>query len=228
MYRSGRQERAEDTDAQRDRTAVDELARDPRLLRRRRRVDVPDELDELLLRALGAVDESEDPDDERQKRDGGEEELERDRAREEGTFVVREGGGDGARVADECPDGGQDAASLVGAGLSGAFVSDFFSAFVSPVVSPFASDFVSLFLSLFLSLFASLFASLFVSELALAESELFSAGRLSVLYQPDPLKTMAGVEMRRRGFLPQLGHFSSALSLYDWTAENTWPQWSQR
>jgi hypothetical protein len=220
VYRSGRQERAEDTDAQRDRTAVDELARDPRLLRGRRRIDVPDELDELLLRALGAVDESEDPDDERQKRDGGEEQLERDRAREEGTFVVREGGGDGARVADECPDGGQDAASLFGAGLSGAFVSDFFSVFVSLLVSPFASDFVSLFLSLF--------ASLFVSELVLPESELFSAGRLSVLYQPDPLKTMAGVEMRRRGFLPQLGHFSSASSLYDWTAENTWPQWSQR
>jgi hypothetical protein len=58
----------------------------------------------------------------------------------------------------------------------------------------------------------------------LLESELFSPGRLSVLYQPEPLKTIAGVEMRRRGFFPQLGHFSSASSLNDWTAENTWPQ----
>ena len=41
--------------------------------------------------------------------------------------------------------------------------------------------------------------------------ELFSPGRLSVLYQPEPLKTIAGIDRRRRGFLPQLGHFSQRL-----------------
>jgi hypothetical protein len=216
VYRAGREDRADDADAERDRTTVDELARDARLLRCRRGVDVPDELDELLLRAFGSEDESEDPDDERQERDGREEQLEGDRPRQEGAFVIGERGGDGARVAGECSGLDQDAASLFGAGLSGAFVSDFFSVLVSLLGSLLASD------------FASLFLSLFASVLELPESELFSAGRLSVLYQPDPLKTMAGVEMRRRGFLPQLGHFSRASSLNDWTAENTWPQWSQR
>ena len=68
------------------------------------------------------------------------------------------------------------------------------------------------------------FESVFLSEVAVLASDPFSAGRLSVLYQPDPLKTIAGVDIRRRGFLPQLGHFSRGSSLYDCTAENTWPQ----
>ena len=83
VYRAGRQEGPEDPDTQRDRAAVDELARDPRLLRRRGRIDVADELDELLLRPLRAVDESEDADDQREERDGRKEQLERDRAGEE-------------------------------------------------------------------------------------------------------------------------------------------------
>jgi hypothetical protein len=212
VYRAGREDGADDAEAERDRTAVDELPRDPRLLRRRRRIDVADQLDELLLRALRAIDEPEDADDESQERDGREEDLEGDCASEEGALVIKKGGGDGAGVADEWPERCQDAASLFGAGLSAAFVSDFFSVFASPLASPLVS------------LLASDFVSLFLSEVELPESELFSAGRLSVLYQPDPLKTIAGVEMRRRGFLPQLGHFSSASSLNDWTAENTWPQ----
>ena len=52
--------------------------------------------------------------------------------------------------------------------------------------------------------------------------------RESVLYQPEPLNTMAGGTMSLRGRFPQLGQVSSGSSLNDWTAENAWPQWSQR
>jgi len=38
------------------------------------------------------------------------------------------------------------------------------------------------------------------------------------------LNTIAGIDSRRRGFFPQLGHFSRDSSLNDWTAEKTWPQ----
>jgi hypothetical protein len=209
--RTGRQDRPDDANAEGYRAAVNELPRDAGLLRRRGRIDIAYQLNELLLRALRPVDEAKDPDDEREERDEREEQLVSDRAREERAFVFREGCGDGARVADDCPDRCQEAASLFDppslfdAGFSGAFVSLFLSAFVSLLVSVFVSVLVSLFLS------------------ALA-SEVLSAGRLSVLYQPEPLKTIAGVEMSRRGFLPQLGHFSSASSLNDCTAENTWPQ----
>jgi len=206
--RTGRQDGPDDADAQRDRAAFDELPRDARLLRRRGGIDIAYELDELLLRSLRTVDESEDPDDECEQRDEREEQLVGDRAREERAFVGGEGVGDGASVADEGPEERQDAASLFGAGFSGAFV----------------SAFLSVFGSLFVSLFVSPLVSLFLSALAPVSSDPFWAGRLSVLYQPEPLKTIAGVEMRRRGFLPQFGHFSSAASLNDWTAENTWPQ----
>jgi hypothetical protein len=189
------------------------LAHDARLLRRRRRIDAAQERTQLLLRALRSGRESEDADDQRDERDRREEKLERDGAGEEYALVIPEGRCDGARVADECPERPQDAASLLGVGLSGAFVSDFFSAFESAAL-----------LSLFVSVLVSDFASLFLSLVELVASDPFSAGRLSVLYQPEPLKTIAGVEIKRRGFLPQLGHFSSASSLYDWTAENTWPQ----
>lgn len=54
------------------------------------------------------------------------------------------------------------------------------------------------------------------------------APRLSLMYQPDPLNTIAGFERSRRGGLPQLGHAVSASSLKDWTALKAWPQWSQR
>jgi hypothetical protein len=39
------------------------------------------------------------------------------------------------------------------------------------------------------------------------------------LYQPDPLKTIAGEVISLRGRLPQLGHFSTGPSLYERTAE---------
>jgi hypothetical protein len=213
---AGRDDRADDTETQGDAAPFDELIDDLGLLRRRRGIERADQLPELLLGALGSEDESQDAGDERQDRYGREEELEGDRTGEEGTLVVSERRQDGARVADECPDRGQDAASLFGAGLSAAFVSDLVSPFVSALVS------------LLESLFTSDLLSLFLSELLVLSDELFSPGRLSVLYQPDPLKTIAGIDRRRRGFLPQLGHFCSASSLNDWTAENTWPQWSQR
>jgi len=64
-----------------------------------RRVDVPNDLDEILLGALGPVDEGEDADEQREKRDQREEELVRDRAGEERAIVVREAldGGSAAR-----------------------------------------------------------------------------------------------------------------------------------
>lgn len=59
----------------------------------------------------------------------------------------------------------------------------------------------------------------------------FSAGaddaRLSVLYQPDPLNTIADGVIRRRGRFPHVGHRSTGGSLYDRTTENACPQWSQ-
>ena len=48
--------------------------------------------------------------------------------------------------------------------------------------------------------------------------------RLSVLYQPDPLKTIAGAVMRRRGRFPQFGHAATGSSLNDRTALKTCPQ----
>jgi hypothetical protein len=174
-----------------------------------------DQLRQLLLRPLRPEDESEDADDERQDRDDREEQLEGDAAREERAFVVRERRGDGPSVADQCPDQRQDEASLFCDGFSGAFVSD-----LSDLLSPF----VSVLVSLLVSPLVSALASPFLSALAVPSDELLSAGRLSVLYQPEPLKTIAGIERRRRGFFPQLGHFSSASSLNDWTAEKTWPQ----
>ena len=113
-----------------------------------------------MLRPFRPVDEAEDPDDQREERDQREEQLIRDRACEERTFVGREGRGDGARVADQGPDRRQDAASLFdppplfGAGLSGAFVSVFLSPFVS-LFSPFASLLVSVLVSVFVSVFFS-------------------------------------------------------------------------
>jgi hypothetical protein len=212
VYGTRREHRSDETDAERDPAALDELAHDARLARCRRRIDIANELRQLLLRQLGSVDEAEDADGESGQRDQCEEDLEGDPSGEERALVGSEGGGDGAGVAGERLDRDQDAASLFGAGFSDAFVSDFLSLFVSPfvsvLVSPLASDFVSLFLS----------------ALTAPSAELLSAGRLSVLYQPDPLNTIAGAEMRRRGRLPQLGHFSSASSLNDWTAENTCPQ----
>jgi hypothetical protein len=210
--RAGGEDRADDADAERELTTRDELARDARLLRRRGGIEVAQKLDQLLLRAVRPIDESDDTDEQREQRDQREEQLVCDRAREERAFVIPERGRDGARVADEGPDPCQDAASLFGDGLSGAFDSDFFSVFASVLVSPFVSALVSDFVSLFLS------------PLVPPSSEPFWAGRLSVLYQPDPLKTIAGVDNKRRGFLPQFGHFSSGSSLYDCTAENTWPQ----
>src|SRR5688572_26759914 len=223
MDGAGRDDRADDTHTQGDAAALDELVDDLGLLHRRGGIERADQLPELLLRTFGVEDESQDTRDQRQDRDRREEQLEGDRAGEEGTLVIRERRNDGARVADECPDRCQDAASLFGDGFSGAFVSDL-SALVSLFVSPLVSDFVSP----LESPLAGALVSPFLSALLAPSAELFSAGRLSVLYQPEPLNTIAGIDSRRRGFLPQLGHFSSESSLNDWTAENTWPQWSQR
>ena len=72
--------------------------------------------------------------------------------------------------------------------------------------------------------FVSLLVSVFVSFVSFVSPSLLLAGRLSVLYQPEPLNTIADGTMRRRGFLPQLGHFPSGSSWNDWTALKTCPQ----
>jgi hypothetical protein len=207
-----REHRADHAKGERERSSIHELAGDARLLSGGGWIGITDELHELSLRAVGPEQERQDADQQREQRDEGEEQLVRDASREESAFVVRERRRNGPGAADDATKPDQDAASLFDAGLSGAFVSDLLSLFVSLLVSVFVSALVSVFVSPFLS------------ERELLESELFSPGRLSVLYQPEPLKTIAGVERSRRGFFPQLGHFSSASSLNDWTAENTWPQ----
>jgi len=53
-------------------------------------------------------------------------------------------------------------------------------------------------------------------------------GRLSVLYQPEPLKTIAGSAISRRGRSPQTGQCSTGGSSNERTTLNAWPQWSQR
>jgi len=97
-------DRADASDAQRDRASVDELARDADLLSARRWVDAPQELDELALRPIGTVDEGEDTDDQGEQRDEREEELIGDAAREERALIGRERRGDGTREAAELSD----------------------------------------------------------------------------------------------------------------------------
>ena len=104
MDRAGGKHRTDDANAERKTAALHELTDDAGLLRGRGRIDVSNELPELLLRALGPVDETEDADDEREQREDREEQLEGDGSGEERAFVSAEGGGDGARVADESPD----------------------------------------------------------------------------------------------------------------------------
>lgn len=81
-----------------------------------------------------------------------------------------------------------------------AFVSDFESDFASDLLSDLVSDFVSAF------------------------DSLLSGARLSVLYQPDPLKTTAAGAIKRRGLFPQFGHFATGSSLYGCTWEKECPQ----
>jgi hypothetical protein len=150
---------------------------------------------------LGAVDEAEDADDQGEQRDEGEEDLVGDRAREERAVVVEE-------RAEDTACGYEDAASPFGA--AGAGVSAFGAATFAGVAS-----------FVVLSALVSAFGSGFVSPPS------FGLARLSVLYQPPPLNTIAGVAISLRGRLPQLGHFSSVASVYDWTCEKVCPQWSQ-
>lgn len=75
---------------------------------------------------------------------------------------------------------------------------------------------------------APLFVSGFVSEVDDPLLSLFGLVRLSVLYQPAPLKTIAGAVISLLGGFPQFGHVSIGDSLNVWTAENAWPQASQR
>lgn len=93
--------------------------------------------------------------------------------------------------------------------MVGDFVSDFVSGFASDLVSDLVSD----------------FAPSFAPGDAVSEA---GFARESVLYQPEPLNTMAGGAMSLRGCFPQFGHVASASSLYDCSAEKAWPQCSQR
>lgn len=81
---------------------------------------------------------------------------------------------------------------------------------------------------LFVSDALVLFVSVFVSEAEDPLLSLFGLVRLSVLYQPEPLNTIAGAVKSFRGGFPQFGHAATGASVNDWTAENAWPQASQR
>ena len=74
-------------EAERERAPLHELARDARLLRGGRGVDLAEDLDELALRAIRSVDEAEHADDEREQRNEPEEDLVGERAGEERAFV---------------------------------------------------------------------------------------------------------------------------------------------
>ena len=72
--------------------------RDPRLLRRRRRVDLAKDLDQVALGTVGAVHECEDSDEQREERDQREEDLVRDRAGEEAALGLAEAHDYGTRA----------------------------------------------------------------------------------------------------------------------------------
>src|SRR6267143_1649740 len=93
-------DRSNDPEAKRDSTALHELTRDSRLLRGSRGVDLANDLDDLTLRPIRPVDESEHTDDEREQRDEPEEDLVGDGAREEGTIVGEEAFQNGAGARD--------------------------------------------------------------------------------------------------------------------------------
>src|SRR4029077_19761955 len=211
--RGDRQQRANETEAQRERTTLHELPDEPRLLPGGRGQQAAYDLGELELGLLRAVQEAEDADDEREQRDQREEDLVRDGAGEKQAVVGEEGTEDPAR-------GQEDAVSPFGATGAGASLFG---------VSVFAGAAGFVFPSVFPSVLASALPSVLLSEAAsdFGSALSFCWGRLSVLYQPPPLKTIAGVAISFRGRLPQLGHLSSVASVYDWTAENVWPQWSQ-
>src|SRR5439155_6142949 len=97
--RASGEDRADDADAQRHSATLDEVPRDARLLSGGRWVKVPQELHELALRTVGAVDEAEDADDEGEDRNEREEQLVRDAAGEERAAIVEERCRRGARVA---------------------------------------------------------------------------------------------------------------------------------
>jgi hypothetical protein len=209
--RRGGEQRSDEPEAEGERATLHELADELRLLTRGRRQQAADDPGELQFGLLGAVDEAEDADDQREQRDEREEDLIGDRAREERAVV-------GEESPDDPPRDRQDAAS----------------AFDEPPLLVPPAGFASV------AGFASTagfdpaagfrgasFCGSFDASFGLLSALSFCAGRLSVLYQPPPLNTIAGVAISLRGRLPQLGHFSSVASVYDWTAENVWPQWSQ-
>src|SRR5207245_4859605 len=82
--RRGREDRANDPEAERDRAALHELTCDPRLLRGRRWIDLADDLDDLALRAMRSVDEFEHTDAQGEQWGEHDDEQEGGRARENG------------------------------------------------------------------------------------------------------------------------------------------------
>src|SRR5438105_1369950 len=133
------EECADKAEAERERPTLDELADEPGLLARGRGQQAANDGHELGLRALGAIDEAEDADDQGQQRDEREEDLVGDRAGEERTVV-------GEERADHAACRYEDAALPFGAGASGFGLSvfagepplDATSALPSPVFPPLA------------------------------------------------------------------------------------------
>jgi hypothetical protein len=203
--RRDREQRPDEPEAEGERATLHELPDELRFLARGRRQQAGDDPRELELGLLGAVDEAEDADDQREQRDEREEDLVGDRAREERAVV-------GDESPDDPPRDRQDAASAFDAPPLLVPPAGFAS--VAGLASAAGFDPVSAFEPA-----AGLSADSFDASLDLLSPPSFCAGRLSVLYQPPPLNTIAGVAMSLRGRFPQLGHRSSVASVYDWTAE---------
>src|SRR5207248_10322388 len=180
---------ADQAEAEREGSPFDELADQPGLLTGGGRQQSANDGHELRLCALGAIDEAEDADDQGQERDEREEDLVGDRAGEERPVV-------GEERADHVACRYEDAALPFGAGAG---MSDFG---VSPFAGESLEDAASLFPSAGLpwaALPSPALASPVLPSAGFASPPSFCAGRISVLYQPPPLNTIAGVAMSLRG-----------------------------
>jgi hypothetical protein len=85
-----REQCADHTQGERERSPIHELAGDARLLRGGGWIDITDQLLELTLRAVGSEQECQDADQQREQRDEGEEQLVCDASGEKSAFVIRE------------------------------------------------------------------------------------------------------------------------------------------
>jgi hypothetical protein len=98
--RHGREDGSHHADRQGEGAPLHELVRDAVLLRGGRGIDVSKDLDEIALGSILPVDERENADEQGEEWNEREENLVRDRAREEGTVVRGEAHDDRSHACD--------------------------------------------------------------------------------------------------------------------------------